>query len=308
MRSANEWCIATSARASVLAVDAQDHLGVEAVELVCRRDAGAEDVRAVPVLGLGRAHAERQLARLGVARRHVVPDRPAEDVLARSALRDVAALGADHAGELELVSSCPSSAATGSRPRARSRCRAGPCSTQAPRTTASGIVRDRGPASRAFMWPSNVRKSRSVRGRNGARSRAPATGRPLASAARAPARSPPAISAVMSPSKPTSTTSSPRRTPTRGAVPAPRSYVTSSTAHLLEIGRDRLLDAAIGAAAAEVAVHPVAHARGAGAGVALPRGPAPTAPFPACSSRTGTPRPRRTRAARGRPRRVPRPS
>ena len=73
---------AAGARA-LLAVDAQDELEVAAVDLVGGRQAGAEHVGAVPVLGLAGAHAERQLAGLGVARGEVVPQRPAEDVVER---------------------------------------------------------------------------------------------------------------------------------------------------------------------------------------------------------------------------------
>jgi hypothetical protein len=60
------------------------------IHLVGRHQAGAEDVGAVPVLGLAGPHAERQLAGLGVARREVVPERPAEDVVERVRRGDVA--------------------------------------------------------------------------------------------------------------------------------------------------------------------------------------------------------------------------
>src|SRR5437868_4979750 len=86
-----------------LAVHAHGHAEVRGVELVRGDDAWAEHVRAVPVLPLRRAHADLHLLRLHVARREVVPDRPAEHVLERMLAGDVAAGLADYGGELELV-------------------------------------------------------------------------------------------------------------------------------------------------------------------------------------------------------------
>ena len=86
-----------------LAVDPHAHREVAGVQLVGGDEARAEHVRAVPVLRLARPHAHRQLAHLHVARRHVVPDRVAEDDGMGVLRGDVARLAADHRGELELV-------------------------------------------------------------------------------------------------------------------------------------------------------------------------------------------------------------
>src|SRR4029453_2882215 len=67
--------------APAFAVDAHLQLEGGQVDLVGGDDAGAQDVGAVPLLGLGRAHADRQLATLDVAGGHVVPDGEAEDVV-----------------------------------------------------------------------------------------------------------------------------------------------------------------------------------------------------------------------------------
>src|SRR5918995_4225103 len=86
-----------------LAVDADAHRQVTSVHLVGRDYAGPQNVRAVPVLGLRRAHPHRQLASLSIAGREVVPDRVAENVVIRLLARDVPASTPDYGGELQLV-------------------------------------------------------------------------------------------------------------------------------------------------------------------------------------------------------------
>ena len=159
-----------------------------ASKLVGGHDAGAEHVRAVPVLGLARAHADRRLAALDVARREVVPDRVAEDAAARrpAARRRLHVACRSPPRARARGRARRSRPATGPRPRARSPCRACPCSRRGPRTTPSGIVAAEVAGSAFFRWPSKARKSRSERGRSGASSRAPSH----AVAARSPARRP----------------------------------------------------------------------------------------------------------------------
>src|SRR5829696_4087075 len=86
-----------------LAVDTDAHRQVTRVHLIGRDYAGAEDVRAVPVLRLRRTHPHRQLAGLGIAGREVVPDRVAEDVVVCLLARDVPSHLPDYGGNLELV-------------------------------------------------------------------------------------------------------------------------------------------------------------------------------------------------------------
>src|SRR4029450_5016320 len=86
--------------APAFAVDTHLQLEGGQVDLVGGDDAGAQDVGAVPLLGLGRAHADRQLATLDVAGGHVVPDGEAEDVVQGLGRADVAAGAADDGGRL----------------------------------------------------------------------------------------------------------------------------------------------------------------------------------------------------------------
>src|SRR3954451_1323153 len=85
-----------------LAVDPHAHDRVRGVELVRGHDARAEDVRAVPVLRLARAHADGALAALHVTRREVVPDRVAEHAVERVGRRDVLDRAPDDRRQLEL--------------------------------------------------------------------------------------------------------------------------------------------------------------------------------------------------------------
>src|SRR5215217_4880844 len=89
--------------APAFAVDPHLQLEGGQVDLVGGDDAGAKDVGPVPLLGLGRAHADRQLAALDVAGGQVVPDGEAEDVVEGLGRADVAAGAADDRGQLELV-------------------------------------------------------------------------------------------------------------------------------------------------------------------------------------------------------------
>ena len=158
-------------------------------------------------------HADRELARLRVPGRHVVPDRPAENVRHRVLDADVLSLRSDHAGELELV--IESVRVRGPRDlfaRDRSRCRASPCSTRARRTIRAAMSRPRRGMTLS-RCPLNVRKSRRLRGRSGA-SRRP----PVDRAVRPPTGAPASMNATMSPSKPTSTMAPSSSKPTRGAA------------------------------------------------------------------------------------------
>src|SRR5215211_6721087 len=89
--------------APAFAVDAHLQLEGGEVDLVGGDDAGTQDVGPVPLLCLGWAHTDRQLAALDVAGGHVVPDGEAEDVVQGLGRADVAAGAADDGGQLELV-------------------------------------------------------------------------------------------------------------------------------------------------------------------------------------------------------------
>src|SRR5512132_4278764 len=89
--------------APAFAVDAHLQLEGGQVDLVGGDDAGPQDVGPVPLLRLGRAHADRQLAALDVAGGHVVPDGEAEHIFQGLGRADVAAGPADDGGQLELV-------------------------------------------------------------------------------------------------------------------------------------------------------------------------------------------------------------
>src|SRR4029450_9291115 len=84
--------------APAFAVDAHLQLVGGQVDLVGGDDAGAQDVGPVPLLRLGRAHADRQLAALDVAGGHVVPDGEAEHVVQGLGRADVAARAGQGAG------------------------------------------------------------------------------------------------------------------------------------------------------------------------------------------------------------------
>src|SRR4029453_175299 len=73
------------------------------VDRVGGDDAGPQDVGPVPLLRLGRAHADRQLAALDVAGGHVIPDGEAEDVVEGRGRGGGATGAADDGGQLELV-------------------------------------------------------------------------------------------------------------------------------------------------------------------------------------------------------------
>src|SRR5947209_2466503 len=95
--------VARVAAAPLLAVDARDHLeAVRVAELVGGDKARPHGVAVVEVLALAGSELAGHLLRLLIARREVVEDRVAEDVLARALLRDVLAARADVAAELEL--------------------------------------------------------------------------------------------------------------------------------------------------------------------------------------------------------------
>src|ERR687891_2354808 len=89
--------------APAFAVDAHLQLEGGQVDLVGGDDAGPQDVGPVPLLRLGRAHADRQLAALDVAGGHVIPDGEAEHIVQGLGGADVAAGPADDGGPLELV-------------------------------------------------------------------------------------------------------------------------------------------------------------------------------------------------------------
>ena len=209
---------------TLLAVDPERHLDVGAVAGVRGRDAGSEHVRAVPVLGLARPHAERQLA-TPVCRGPTCRSRSSSRRRARASRRArCRGLG----GRSRRRSRAPGRAdrsrrARESPPRGRSRCRASPCSRRAPRTRAAGSAPVRVPPASAPCAP----------GRSGSRATC-AAGSALAGArprrrrrdesaarAAASAASPASTNAIMSPSNAQSITASSRRTPTRPAVPAP---------------------------------------------------------------------------------------
>src|SRR5271166_6886985 len=87
-----------------LAVDADldlERLGI--ADLVRSHDPGAEHVRAVEALALGRTEPALHLDRLAIARGKIVEDGVAEDVRAGLALRNVRARGAGDDRDLELV-------------------------------------------------------------------------------------------------------------------------------------------------------------------------------------------------------------
>src|SRR5918993_4080013 len=89
--------------APLLTVDADAHVEVVRVDLVGGYDARTQDVGAIPVLRLRRAHSHRKLPRLRVAGRKVVPDGVAEDVPVSLLARDVLSPAPDYGGELQLV-------------------------------------------------------------------------------------------------------------------------------------------------------------------------------------------------------------
>src|SRR4029453_4226859 len=89
--------------APAVAVDAPLQLEGGQVDLVGGDDAGAQDVGPVPLLRLGRAHADRQLAALDVAGGHVVPDGEPKNIARGLGPADGAAGPADDGGQLELV-------------------------------------------------------------------------------------------------------------------------------------------------------------------------------------------------------------
>src|SRR5258708_1356899 len=89
---------------ALLAVHAHDHLEpVWIADLVGGYQARAHRVGVVEVLALARAELPGHFLRLLVARREVVEDGVAEDVLARLFLRNVLAGSADMAAEFQLV-------------------------------------------------------------------------------------------------------------------------------------------------------------------------------------------------------------
>ncbi len=95
--------VARIAAPPLLAVHPGDHLeAIGILELVGGDEARAHGVRVVEVLALAGPELAGHLLRLLVARREVVEDGVAEDVLARARLRDVLAGPPDVAAELEL--------------------------------------------------------------------------------------------------------------------------------------------------------------------------------------------------------------
>src|SRR3954463_12448881 len=95
--------VARIAAAPLLAVDARDHLEpIGIADLVGGHQARAHGVAVVEVLTFARTELPRHLLRLLVARREVVEDGVAEDVLARALFRDVLAAPADVAAKLQL--------------------------------------------------------------------------------------------------------------------------------------------------------------------------------------------------------------
>ena len=67
MSSANVWCMCADESSPHVSPFTRTDIRVRAVELVGRDDAGPKNVRPVPVLGFGGAHADRELTHLGVA-------------------------------------------------------------------------------------------------------------------------------------------------------------------------------------------------------------------------------------------------
>src|SRR5437588_594281 len=95
--------VARVAAPPLLAVHAHAHLEpVRVADLVGGDEAWPHRIAVIEILALARAELPRHLRRLLVARREVVEDRIAEDVLARLFLRNVLAGSADVAAELEL--------------------------------------------------------------------------------------------------------------------------------------------------------------------------------------------------------------
>src|SRR4051794_24117534 len=95
--------VARIAAAPLLAVHARDHVEpVRIADLIGRDQARAHGVAIVKILALARPKLAGHLLRLLVARREVVEDGVAEDVLARALFRDVLAAPSDVAAELQL--------------------------------------------------------------------------------------------------------------------------------------------------------------------------------------------------------------
>ena len=89
---------------ALLAVDAHHHLeAVRIADLVGGHQARSHRVGVVEVLALARAELPGHFSGLLVARREIVEDGVAEDVLVRPVPRDVLARHADIAAELQLV-------------------------------------------------------------------------------------------------------------------------------------------------------------------------------------------------------------